>query len=282
MTVKYILGVLLGLSSAWAESKPEIDKTKFNFFNPVPNSNLRDFETDDCPYTIDPGHMQIETILYDYISDRFKTKNEYTRTHTYSVFAPNVRFGLTHNFEVAMAATGFTREHVRDVREGTRETHNGFGDLLLKVKYNLWGNEGDGDSAVAIQPVLKLPTSNDNVGNKYVEGSLKVPTDIKLMDQLTLAVVPEIEVRRGENERRHVAAFILPVTFQWNVTEEFEWDMGLEFERAAEKKARFANSLQFEAKYQVSPRWLINGGVNIGITKAADNFNPFIGVNVRF
>ena len=66
------LSLLLASPSAWADSdSAPVDKSQYNLFNPVPDDAMRGMDTDrpnvtNTPHTVDAGHVQVETGLYDW------------------------------------------------------------------------------------------------------------------------------------------------------------------------------------------------------------------------
>src|SRR5437867_7579307 len=74
----------------------------------------------------------------------------------------------------------------------------GYGDTTARLKYNLWGND-NGRSALAVIPYLKLPTSEENIGNHSIEGGLIVPLDVELPADIDLGLTTSFDALRDEN-----------------------------------------------------------------------------------
>jgi hypothetical protein len=160
------------LTSAFAESK-NYDKSKHHIFYPTPVKNLRELSTDrpdktEGPFTVDAGHYQLEFDMATYTYDR--NKADHTRTYGYTLFAPNFRIGLVDNLEVNLIMTSFKAVKTKDSEMGQTRRNQGFDDMLLRFKYNFWGNEGKDRTAFGFIPFVKLPTNHDHLGNKSYDG----------------------------------------------------------------------------------------------------------------
>ena len=60
----------ISIDAAWAQSA-KVDKDQYSLFDPLPESEMRSFSTDrptksNVPYTVDVGHNQYETDLFDF------------------------------------------------------------------------------------------------------------------------------------------------------------------------------------------------------------------------
>jgi hypothetical protein len=150
------------------ETGPGVDKSHYNLFNPTPPALMRDMSTDrpdttESPYTVDAGHVQIESSFVDY------TRDGGGDFEGWSVLPTNLKIGLTNNMDLQLAFEPYVREEF----EG--EDVDGFGATQLRLKINLWGNDG-GDTAFAIMPFVQFPTSDDDFGvTDHIEGGVIFP-----------------------------------------------------------------------------------------------------------
>jgi len=49
--------------------------------------------------------------------------------------------------------------------DGTRATRRGLGETMVRLKYNVWGNDQDDEAtAFAVMPYVTLPTARDGLG----------------------------------------------------------------------------------------------------------------------
>ncbi len=79
------------------------------------------------------------------------------------------KLGLTSALDFEIAPNGYQTFEARDRRTGAlNDRAYGLGDLVLKAKLNLVGNDG-GDFALAVVPYVKLPTAARGLVNGAVE-----------------------------------------------------------------------------------------------------------------
>ena len=150
------------------------DKSGYSLFNPVPDALLRDFSTDrpgktQSPVTLDAGHYQIESDLYNYTYDAYSPDGTTTRLSTYGV--PNLKIGLLDAVEFDAILPLYNGYSERDRTTGSETRIHGLGDLQLGGKVNIFGNAG-GDSSFGLLGFVKIPTAARGLGNNMVEFSL--------------------------------------------------------------------------------------------------------------
>ena len=123
----------------------------------------------ESPYTVEPGHMQLEMDFANYSRNR----QSGTRAAAWEAAPFNLRFGLAPDFEAGFFVIPFRRE-TETPPAGPGTTRSGFGDLTLRTKLNLWGNDG-GSTAFGVIADLKLPNGSGGLGNGKFEGALRFP-----------------------------------------------------------------------------------------------------------
>jgi hypothetical protein len=125
-------------------------------------------------YTVDAGHFQLEMDVLSYSYDRDNGLPGDTRVESVAIAPMNLKVGLCNRADLQMVIEPYAsvRTHVRAT--GQVETQRGFGDITLRLKASMWGNDG-GRTALALMPFVKLPTNQDDLGNNSVEGGLIAP-----------------------------------------------------------------------------------------------------------
>ena len=165
---------------------PAPDKSGYTLFHPTPTSALRDFSPDrpsqsDGPFTIDAGHLQVELAFANYTFDSHNPERAPVRIDQWNPLPAVVRIGVTDRVEFDLQYDSYLNVRTRDRTGGSLQTTtmSGFGDLTLRSKINLWGNDG-GTTALAILPSLKIPTNTAGLGNNSVEGNVQIPFNVNL------------------------------------------------------------------------------------------------------
>ena len=116
---------------------------------------LRDLEADrpdatESPRTVDAGYFQIEASLLGYSRDR----SGGVTYESWSWAEANIKYGLNECMDLQLVLAPYVRESVDG--GGVRSVAEGFGDMTLRLKWNLWGN-AEGSTAFAVFPYVKIP-----------------------------------------------------------------------------------------------------------------------------
>ena len=285
------LAVLLCLVSATARAGEEPDHRPgadaYTLFNPVPEDQLRDFNPDrpsqfTGPFTIDAGHFEMEMDAANYTLDRHNAAHASVDVDQWNAAPVELRAGLTGGTELDLSYGGYLNLRTRDRDARTDETQSGFGDLTLQFKYNLFGNDG-GTFAFGILPYLKIPTNTANLGNRYVEGGLRLPLAINLPGNFVLGLQTEFDALRNDADTRFEPAFTniayLGFTFlDKKLTIYVEWYSQVNQGTDSEVDGQVDTGLM----YSIGKNAEVDFGCNFGATRAAPDFEPFAGFSVRF
>ena len=258
------------------------DKSGYSLTNPTPREALRDLSTDrpdktESPYTVDAGHVQVELDFANYSRDR----DGQARAETIGVLPFNLKLGLTNSTDLQLLVEPYVRQEVTDRATGVRDTISGFGDVTLRLKHNLWGNDG-GRTALALMPFVKLPTNSNGIGNDAVEFGLIVPLAIEVSDRVGIGLMTEIDMLEGSDGSGLAASFINSATASFALTKRLGMYTELFTERSTERGARWIVTGDVGLTYGLTDDLQLDGGVNLGITDAADDLQLFVGISRRF
>lgn len=270
-----LIGILAGGASA--------ADTAYGPGNPTPEDKLRPLCTDrptksTSPCTVDPGHIQIESDLYDEIIDTAQG----ARTTTQLFTSPTVKLGLTDTIDVEASLTPW--ERIATKSGGSVTSISGTGDLYLRAKFGLPATEG-GSVAVAVIPYVKVPTARRGIGDGAVEGGVIVPVSINLPAGWSLVVDPEGDVLEDASGRgQHPNASLLfslsrnvteTVTLSGELWSDVEWrPEGQLTQASADLGAAWIPKSQ--------PNLQLDGGVNIGLNHETPSTQLYVGLSRRF
>lgn len=279
-----IAGAGLSVDVAPAQdTKP--DKSGYTIFNPTPPDLLRDFATDrptraNIPYTIDAGQVQVESDLGFFTHDSF-TKSR-TTTNTWNVLSPIFKAGLTNNIQADVVFSGlYNTTDVRNHAGGPTQRMEGFGDVSLRAKINLWGNDG-GDTAFALMPYVKLPTNTGRVGNDIVEGGVFMPLAINLPASFTMIVMPQFDAQKNVNDNGTHAHFSQLVNVNRPIVENVTGYVELYADESARNGVGTFYTLDFGLAWVIAPNLQLDVGTYIGLNKAAPDLQAYVGIARRF
>lgn len=255
--------------SAYAEES-------YNLFNPTPKDKMREFITDrpdktEAAYTVDAGHFQHETDLLNYVQD----SRDGATSSTLLVAAPNLKVGLTHSTDLQVVAQSF----LYDQSSNPKEKRSGYGDTVIRLKQNIWGNDG-GDTALALMPYIKLPTNRKDLGNDKVEGGLIIPFALNFFEDYGIGGMTQIDYLRKDDDSGNYFQFVNSLTVGTDITESLGGYS--EVWSATSYESGFQVTVDFGLTYSICENSIIDAGVNIGTTNSADDINPFLGLSQRF
>lgn len=262
------------------------DKSQYHLFNATPRELMRPLSTDrpdktESAYTLDAGHFLLEMDSLTYAYDRHNVDRSAVRTETVNIAPLNLKVGVLNNVDLQFIATPYTSVRQHDRSTGSVVNRRGFNDLFIRSKINVWGNDG-GRTALALMPVVKIPTNHDDLGNNSVEGGLIVPLAVELPRNWGMGLMTEVDFIKDDMGGSYRPEFINTVTFGHDIA----GNLGgyVEFFALVNEQdtANWVGTLDFGFTYGLSEDIQLDGGINIGLTRSADDFNPFLGISWRF
>ena len=286
------LSLLLGIvqpgscATAGSESANPVDKSSFNLFNPTPDELLREMASDrpdktEGPFTVDAGHVQFEMDLVNYTHDRDTSAGGDTRVSSYSVAPLNLRLGILHNLDLQFIVETWNKVTTEDRLNHATLHQSGFGDITPRFKFNLWGNDG-GKTALAIMPFVKIPSNQDHLGNKSVEGGLIIPLAVDLPAGWGMGLMTQLNVVRDTEGGGNHPEFIHSVTFSHDIVGPLAGYAEFFSSVSDEAGSPWVGTVDLGLTYGLTANLQLDAGVNIGVTRSADDINPFIGLTFRY
>lgn len=259
------------------------DKSAYSLFNRTPASQLRELSTDrpdltESAYTVDAGWWQIEMDVGAYTHARDTAGGADTRTTSISYGNMNVKVGLTHNIDLQTVFSTYTVERENDRIAATREKLSGFGDITSRLKINCWGNDG-GTTAFALMPYIKWPTAQRRLGNDSIEGGLIAPLAVELPAGWGMGVMTQFDLVRNAADDGYRVDWMNSITFSHDIA----GNLGgyVEFVSVITEGPELA-SFDCGLTYGIGPNVQLDCGVNLGLTRATEDYTIFAGLAFRF
>lgn len=276
------IGVLHAREATTASA--DSDKSGYTLFNPTPRERMREFNTDqpdmtESPYTVDAGHFQVEADLLNYTHDRDRSEGGDRRLDSLSVATVNLKVGLLNDVDLQCILETWRDQRLTDRATGVTEKAAGFGDVTVRLKDNFWGNDS-GATAFGFMPFVKLPSAHGALGNGAVEGGAIFPLAVKLAEGWDLGLMTEIDFLRNDGDNGYHASYVNSVTVGHEITESVGCYLEF-FSEVDERAAGWVGTVDFGFSFAVTDNLKFDTGVNIGVTRAAPDWNPFVGVSYR-
>jgi hypothetical protein len=267
-----------------AAEGPAVDKSAFNLFNPTPSQYLREMDKDgpgatESPYTVDAGHFQIEMTLLAFSSEKDPLEGQKYELDAWAIAPMILKLGLFNQLDAHLVLEPY---NVVDERLGTNRVRlRGFGDTTLRLKYNFWGNDR-GRTAFAMTPYVKFPTSDRGLGNNSIEGGLILPLAVTLPGDFYLGLTTRFDAMRDEGEGGYHAEFMNSIAFGHDLFEDVFGYMEFFSLVSTEREAEWVGAFGLGVIYPLTENLQFNAGLNVGLTRSADDWNPFLGMAWRF
>jgi hypothetical protein len=268
--------------------EPKADKSQYHLFKPVPKDLMRELSTDrpdktESAYTVDAGHFQIEWDLFSFERDRNNPDDDFTKVDSYSFASPNFKMGLTNRIDIQFVFQPQIIENTRSRDEDGvvfHETKQGCGDLTVRTKFNIFGNDGGG-KAFALMPFVSFPTNQEELGSEGVEFGLIAPFNMDLPCGWAMGVMTEFDAVRDDGDTGYDVDFFNTITFGHDII----GDLGgyLEFASTVHSNGdAWEGTVDFGFTYGFTENIQLDWGCNVGVTRSAPDVNPFLGLTVRW
>jgi hypothetical protein len=282
------LGALLAAPTASADdtnpSTVAPDKSGYTLFNPTPDDEMRKF-TPDRPAkgysvrTVDAGHLEIET---DFVN---ATYSNYQGTITRSIQAldPNFKLGLTDWMDVEVQFNGLQYSRLFDIGAGrTSFDGSGFGDVFLRSKINLFGNDA-GPAGFALIPYVKLPSSAPLISNGAVEGGLIAPLALR-PDDFIITLMTEVDVLKTATGNGRYTNFVNLIGVSHPVPGLDGVNAMVELYSSAGTDPLTPPVYTFDlgSNFKIDTHTIVDVGLNLGLNKAAPKAQVYSGISFRF
>lgn len=264
------------LAVSVARGQVGLDKSQYTLVNPTPRPLMREMATDrpdttESPYTVDAGHVQVESSFTDYTRD----DENGGAFEAWSILPTNVKIGLTNNTDLQLAFEPYVREEL----DGDATT--GFGATQLRLKINLWGNDG-GDTAFAVMPFVQFPTEDGDFGaTEHLQGGVILPLKVALPREWDLGLMAEFDAVRDGTDDNYELQFVHTATLGHAIVGELDGYVEYIGITDTEDGTGYLSLVGGGVTYGVSDNVQLDTGVNIGLSEDADDFNVFAGISVR-
>lgn len=262
---------------ALAQDAPAPDKSSYHLFNPTPRELWRPLAADrpdatESPITVDAGAFQIEASFAELAIE----DEDGSATTTLSAAPMNLKVGLTNRVDLQLLFNPYER-----VETDNAGAERGVGDLGVRAKINLWGNDGGG-TALGLLPYVVFPTGDDAVTDDAWQVGIVVPFAAELSGGWSMGTQVEFAYA-SPDEGDETGAFAHTITFGRDLVGSLagyvEYIGEYEFKGEAEYRPTASAGLT----YTLSPDAVLDAGFRAGLDNDdTDDLVLFAGVTTRF
>jgi hypothetical protein len=133
-------------------------------------------------------------------------------------------------------------------------------------------------TAFALMPFVKFPTNTGGLGNKQVEGGIILPLAVELPYGWGMGIMTEFDIVSRE-EGGYGPDFINSITFSHDIIGNLAGYVEF-FSQLS--KGDLIITLDAGVTYALTEDIQLDCGCNFGVTESAEDFNPFVGLSMRF
>ena len=264
-------------------SKPP--KSGHHLFNPVPRGLLRELESDrpdrtESPFTVDAGHFQVEMDALMVTRDRFNSDDADVSVKGLSAANLNLKLGVLNRMDLQFVIPAYNRLHLEATGgQGARleSGESGPGDLRLRTKVNLWGNDG-GRTALAVMPFVQFPTGAGSLTAGGLEGGIILPFTLELPAGFGCGIMHEIDFVRDETGKGTNRVFVQSITLGHDLVGPLSGYVEFFSAVGAREPDRWAGTIDGGVNWQLGPDLKLDAGINAGSTRTANDWTFFVGL----
>lgn len=275
------IGVFVGAPVAAASGK-----SQYWLFKPTPREQMRELSADrpdktESPHTVDAGHFQVESSVISYTFDKRNPDYSGDSTHGFAVMPSLFKVGLANFMDVQVGIEPYVSNLNYSFATGTTQNSDGFGDVVLRTKFALVGNDA-GKFAFAVMPFLAIPTTkNDAIGDDHVHGGVIFPWSLELPKEWGIAGQTQLDWASDVNGSGYHVEYLNTFELSYSISERFGSYVEFYAQVSQEANVPWVGTVDTGLTFAATDNLQLDLGVNLGVTRAADDVNPFIGFTWR-
>jgi hypothetical protein len=259
---------------------------KYSLFRPTPAGQLRQMSTDrpdqtESPYTVDAGHFQVELDFVNATFNHDRIDGIDLREHEWSLLPLNLKIGLLNNVDLQLVFDTYLATSIEDRAADTNDKASGVGDVQTRLKINVWGNDG-GSTAFAAMPYVKWPISESGLRNGKMEGGLIVPLGADLGNGWGMGLMAELDLVRNAADDGYNTEHVQSITFSRDITDRFGGYVEFFSVAGSAGDEDWLGQIDGGFTFGINGNTQLDLGCNLGVSDSAPDFNPFVGLSIRF
>jgi len=238
---------------------------------------IREMYTDrpdvtESAYSVAKGMYQLEMSFLDFEREANNPESLESWIHG----QVNFKYGIADDADLQLVFD--THTHNRASNEGEVSKMPGFGDVMLRLKQNLWGNES-GRTAFAVMPFVTIPTGTELSDDAWA-GGVSVPFAMALTDRLSFSSMGLVYLAPDGETNGYDLEFLATVCVGISLTERWGGYSEIIISAGEDTKAqvRSATGLTFA----ITDDLVLDAGIRIGLNRAAPDLGIFSGMSFRF
>ena len=257
----------------------KVDKRQFNLFNPTPRKYMRPMVPDrpgitESPYSVDAGHFQYETDALRLLTRREGT----TYGHDWYVNHALAKIGISDRTDLQVGVDSYTDTRNYDTADPSQtQEYHGFGDVTLRVKHTLVGDDNS-RWAIGLISYVTLPTGGPR-GDGAVEYGAVLPAVYQITKPWSIGGQLATQVYWDRNTQTRFLQLTPTLTTDYQLTkliQAFVELVGYDEVRLNDWRSSINTGIQLD----VSDNVQLDFGTHLPITHSTDR-EYFLGISFR-
>lgn len=252
----------------------------------TPAYALRELSTDrpdrtESPYSVDRGHVQVEVDAVSWTRDRQGS----LESRSLGVLNTNFKYGVLANADLQLLIGAWSRD-VFEESVGpaggpfstVESRDSGIGDLTLRWKQNLLGNDG-GPVAIAVMPFVQAPLEGYEFDR--MEAGLIVPVAFQGPAGFGFGVMGELDIRRDSFEGGHHAEYIVSATAARDLFAALGAYVEIFSLSRADAGVPWSGTFDVGLTCGIGDNLQLDAGANFGLSDNTEDVTVFFGFSAR-
>lgn len=239
----------------------------------------------ESPYTVEAGHVQFELNLMSFSFDDSSPTDSTELKVRRASMGGIAKYGLAHNIDLQlMVGFGGVSSWIEGPGTGLETSkfpRFEFSDPGLRLKINLRGNDS-GKTAIGLMPYVILPLGSEAETADTWQGGIIVPAAVELGERSGCGLMLELDAVSDEVGDGHHLELVSSATVSYDVSSAIgvfvELFQQVDLRGGSPWSPTFDSGVTIAASDNVQ----IDFGANLGLNAYAEDFNPFVGVSLRF
>ncbi|MBP2649074.1 MAG: hypothetical protein H6Q77_2698 [Gemmatimonadetes bacterium] len=256
----------------------------YDLFHRTPAELRRPLSTDrpdrtESPYTVPAGVFQAEIDVFTYGGDASAGGEPGVQSNSFAVMPLNIKAGLLPNVDLQLVLETWAWN--RQTAGGITQRQRGLGAITVRTKVNLWGNDG-GRTAFAVMPFVAF-VSAPGSPERVVNAGVVLPLKVDLGAGWALGTMLEVDVARAGADAPHRVAMIGSASVGRSIAGPLAFYVeGYGGTVIADASTVWEATGDVGLTLGLGHNLQLDAGLNLGLTRVAEDVNPFLGLAVRF
>ena len=229
-------------------------------------------DTTESAYTVPAGLFQVEMSVLDFSRESSSGVKE----EAWILGQVNFKVGLDQQTDLQMIFDTYTSARTRS--GPTVEREDGFGDVALRLKRNIWGNDG-GKTALAIMPYVSIPTGTA-LSRGVWEGGLILPLAVEISPRVGLGLMAEADIVQDDARGSYDIEWLTSATLGFGLSDRL--GAFVEVVGIASDQRDFQALFDAGVTFALTDTFILDAGVRLGMNRHAPDLGLFTGLSFRF